>query len=260
LASYTRQDARQVSVSFLETMKSKSARGYLTRIGTVFNKATVEWGLGISNPFVGIELKNEGRDSKDVLPFTLDELKAIASSCVVRDDDVAWVAALQMNTGARIQEITKLRVEDVVLDAPIPHIKIQEHYDLGRSVKTSGSNRDVPLLGMSLWAASRALSQSSGHHGWLFRFGDGMATGTGGNRVNDWLKPMTKAGLSSHSFRHGVITRLTLGEVNQGLIDQIAGHASKSMSRVASGYFGGWPLAKLWDALQKIAIPAPSTD
>jgi integrase len=81
----------------------------------------------------------------------------------------------------------------------------------------------------------------------------------GTTSTNQWLKTLTTTGRTSHSFRHAVITRLTLAEVSQGVIDGIVGHASQMMSRVASGYFHGYPLATLRDALAQIALPAPPT-
>jgi hypothetical protein len=62
----------------------------------------------------------------------------------------------------------------------------------------------------------------------------------------------------SHSFRYAVETRLTYAGVSQSIIDSVLGHESKTKSRIASGYFGGWPLVQLRDALETIALPAPT--
>jgi hypothetical protein len=51
---------------------------------------------------------------------------------------------------------------------------------------------------------------------------------------------------------------LTHADVPQGVIDAMTGHASQTKSRIASGYFGGYPLATLQAALLKIALPLPS--
>jgi hypothetical protein len=100
LAAYTRQDARKVSETFLASMKSTSARVYINKISAVINKAKVEWQLSCVNPFSSLDIRNEGDDAKVVEDFTLPELEKIAAACLHRDDDVAWVVALQLATGA----------------------------------------------------------------------------------------------------------------------------------------------------------------
>jgi hypothetical protein len=197
LQSYTRAHARKVCDGFLQRMKTRSARVYISRIVSVFNRAIREWELNCSNPFASLDIKGEGRDAKKVVAFTLEELQAIAAACLSRNDDIAWVAGMQLATGARIQEIAGLRVEDLQLDDPIPHIKIREHYDLGRHIKNTGSERDIPLLGVGLWGAQSALASSGGHNGWLVRYGS-MSPGNTTNLVNRWLLELTGTAKRSH--------------------------------------------------------------
>lgn len=54
------------------------------------------------------------------------------------------------DTGARISELTGLEAADVILDSVIPHIKIRPNQT--RILKTSQSERDIPLVGASLHA------------------------------------------------------------------------------------------------------------
>ena len=75
----------------------------------------------------------------------------------------------------------------------------------------------------------------------------------------DWLmKVIPGTPKRSHSFRYAVETRLTYAGVAQSKIDSILGHESKTKSAIASGYFGGWKLEQLRDALQTIALPVPA--
>jgi hypothetical protein len=48
-----------------------------------------------------------------------------------------------------------LERNDVVLDAPIPHITLQPNS--ARGPKTGSSERSVPLVGASLWAATQTV-------------------------------------------------------------------------------------------------------
>lgn len=56
--------------------------------------------------------------------------------------------ALQIDSGCRLGEATGLAISDIHLDTPVPYVKIQPHP--WRSLKTANSERDVPLVGMSL--------------------------------------------------------------------------------------------------------------
>jgi hypothetical protein len=107
LVEYSRQDARKVADKLSTGLKTKTVRVYLSRISAVFNRGLKEWQLSCTNPFVSLDLKHEGRDSKKVETFTFEELEMIASACITADNEVAWVSAMQMAPGARVQEISR---------------------------------------------------------------------------------------------------------------------------------------------------------
>jgi integrase len=105
-------------------------------------------------------------------------------------------------------------MEDVVLNHDTPHIHIHPHVTLGRTLKTDTSERKVPLVGVTLWAAQKAVEDSKrakGKPGWLFRryASDGVIDATtAANAINKWLKAVTKTKKTSHSFRHAMRDRL----------------------------------------------------
>ena len=70
-----------------------------------------------------------------------------------------WLVALLCDSGLRLGEATALAKDDLVLDRPIPHIKVKPHPQ--RILKTVGSEREVPLIGISLWAAKRIKNNGS---------------------------------------------------------------------------------------------------
>ena len=67
------------------------------------------------------------------------------------DDENRWLLSLISDTGMRLSEAAGLASDDIVLDADIPHINVRPHP--WRRLKTKGSERLVPLVGASLWAA-----------------------------------------------------------------------------------------------------------
>ena len=54
----------------------------------------------------------------------------------------------------RLSEAVGLLVDDIVLDADQPHINLTIHPH--RRLKTDASERIIPLVGCSLWAASES--------------------------------------------------------------------------------------------------------
>ena len=73
------------------------------------------------------------------------------------DDDLRWLLALLIDSGLGLGEASGLATDDIVLDHEIPHVKVKPHP--WRRLKTIGSERDVPLVGISLWAAKRIKEQ-----------------------------------------------------------------------------------------------------
>ena len=63
------------------------------------------------------------------------------------------------DTGMRLAEAAGLHISDIRLDDEgIPFVRIQPHP--WRRLKTVGSERDVPLVGSSLWAAWRIVQNT----------------------------------------------------------------------------------------------------
>ena len=69
------------------------------------------------------------------------------------DDDLRWLIALLSDTGMRLGEAVGLLNSDIILDTDTPHLKLIPHP--WRRLKTSGSERKIPLVGASLWSARR---------------------------------------------------------------------------------------------------------
>jgi integrase len=239
-------------------VKTGTVRREINRIKAVFNVGLIEFDLGsVTNPFEKLRIANEEQDAENREPFTAEELRAIGEACQDQDDDIRHIIALQADTGARLSEIVGLRVEDLVLDHETPHIHIRPHPKLGRTLKTDASERKLPLVGMALWAAQRALeaSRRPGHkNGWLFpRYAsDGEIKAThASNAINKWLKTVTKTDKTSHSFRHAMRDRLRHVNAPQDIQDAIGGWGSRT---VGMGYGEGYRLDQLKSYLQKVVL------
>ncbi|HZH52726.1 MAG TPA: tyrosine-type recombinase/integrase [Microvirga sp.] len=259
LEAYRREHANAVRDFLLARGgKTGTVRRDLNRIKAVFNVGLTEFDLwAIKSPFEKLRIVNEDQDAEKREPFTTQELQAINQACHERNDDIRHIIALQADTGARLGEIVGLRVEDVVLDHATPHIYIRPYPKLGRTLKTDASERRVPLVGMALWAAQKAVEaakRAKGKPGWLFlRYasdGDIKSTNAA-NAINKWLRAVTKTDKTSHSFRHTMRDRMRHVGMPSDIQDAIGGWGTKT---VGMGYGEGYRLEQLKGWLGKVVL------
>ena len=92
-------------------------------------------------------------------------------------------------------------------------------------MKTRGSQRQIPLVGSSLWAAKRVKETNTASP---YAFPEyTSAKGTNSNSasaaINKWLEPRVPEGCVVHSFRHSMRDRLRAVQCPSDVIDQIGG-------------------------------------
>src|SRR6476620_10318588 len=115
-----------------------------------------------------------------------------------------------MESGARPSEIVNLTAAQIVLDAPIPFIRIRAE---GRLLKTDHSERDIPLVGLALEAMKRH------RNGFLRYFDKGSNLSATLMKYMKARKLLPTPKLSVYSFRHAFKDRLKAVEAPEELID-----------------------------------------
>jgi len=103
------------------------------------------------NPFDGLRFKNVVY--KDIPPFSVDWLqnKILAKGALDSlNEDARLIVYALIETGCRPSEIANLQQEHIILDAPVPYLKIRP--TANRKLKSKSASRDLPLLGVSLEA------------------------------------------------------------------------------------------------------------
>jgi integrase len=253
--NYSRQEVLEWRDELLKTTKTATFKRRLDSINAVFRKACAEFQLILPNPFEKLTIHGDGLDSEKREPYTLAELASIKKAVEAKNDDMRWIIGLQIETGARLGEIVGLRSDDLRLNHPVPHMKIRPHLSLGRRLKNKQSERDVPLVGVSLWSAQQALKASP--KGWLFpRYAanhDIRAT-YASNTLVKWLKRTVsrEAGIGNHSFRHSMLDRLRDSGCPEPVAQQIVGHGPQTITR---GYGKGYALETLVAYLDQAKLP-----
>ena len=158
LHEYTRQDA----LKFRDYLLAKGLAGSsVTRVfnslTSVINFAISEYALDVKNPFSRVYYDRSHKVKKR-LPVPIEVIRQIQHECSRIDDDMRWLIALISDTGMRLSEAAGLHTDDIVLGDAVPHLIVQTHP--WRGLKTPSSERHIPLVGASLWAAQSIIHQS----------------------------------------------------------------------------------------------------
>lgn len=252
LVDVTRDEANAFVRHELEAgAKTTTVKRVLSTVKAVFNLAIVEKSLSTPNPFNKLLIPGLGEDTEEREPFDISELITLATESQRLDDDIRWLLALLIDQGGRLAEFVGLELSDFHLDTPIPFVRIEKKP--WRSLKTSGSTRDVPLVGISLWAAQRITATASKQQRFAFpRYTDGKtckATSASAT-LNDWI---ASQGIekTTHSFRHSMRDRLRQVNAPKDIQDAVGGWGKQT---IADNYGHGYALQTMQEWLKKVAL------
>ena len=249
ITSYSSSEAAQFrDWCFEQGMNINTVKRVFASLRSIINLTMREHGIEGSNAFSGTFMPDRG-DTSTRQPIPADKLRTIQQRCQTTDDEPRWLVALISDTGMRLSEAAGLAREDIVLDADIPHIIIRPHP--WRRLKTKGSERTLPLVGCSLWAARRAV-EASQHSPYLFpRYCNdkGCKSNSASAALNKWLKQTIGDGYVMHSFRHSMRDRLRVVNCPSEMIDQIGGWSKRS---VGESYGEGFEVGQLHAHLKDI--------
>jgi integrase len=188
-------------------------------------------------------------DAKRRKPIPIDVIRKIQQECLCIGDEARWLVALISDTGMRLSEAAGLHIDDIKLDEEVPHIDLKPHS--WRTLKTKGSQRQIPLVGASLWAAKRvkANSNASPYAFPKYTSAKGTNANSASAAINKWLKPRVPEGCVVHSFRHSLRDRLRAVQCPSDMIDQIGGWATAG---VGQAYGEGYGVSNTADWVKKI--------
>ena len=218
-------------------------------IKAVVNFVVLEQGLTCSNPFNGVYLYSDN-SSKKRKPIATNNLKAIQAKCMEVDDDLRHLVSLISDTGMRLSEATGLMNSDINLDCDYPHIVLTPYPH--RTLKTLSSERIVPLVGKSLWAARRIIETTDSLYCFpRYTSASGCNANSASAAINKWIKTVAGSEAVIHGLRHSFRDRLRAVETPSEIIDQLGGWSLKS---VGQGYGDGYQLNILSKWIEKIVI------
>ena len=242
LSAYNRSDALAFRDRLLaRRVTTATVKRNFECIRAVWNYSAREHGLECNNPFANMNYGN-GVASKVRKPIPIENIRQIQQVCFEMDDDIRWLIALLSDTGMRLGEAVGLLKEDIILEHDVPHVRLVPYS--WRRLKTKGSQRDVPLVGASLWACQRLLEANNDS---IFAFprycNEKTANANSASgALNKWLQDYVPEGCVIHSFRHSFRDRLRAVQCPSDMIDQIGGWATAG---VGQAYGEGYELEAL---------------
>ena len=149
------------------------------------------------NPFDRVRLKKDVKVRRSPISSETIENKILAEGKLDGlHNDFQLLVKLLINTGMRPIEAIGLELKDFVLDHEIPYAHVRQNSV--RVLKTPHSERRIPLLGVSLYAAKELRQQG----GWGKRLGKNMYATTIINRHFRANNTFKKEKQSFYSLRH----------------------------------------------------------
>ena len=227
-------------------LSPSSVSRIFSSVRAVINLSISESGLNCSNAFTRTflpEVKERKRK-----PILIEDIYRIQKECLKINDEKRLLIALISDTGMRLSEAAGLAWSDVNLTHEFPHINLVPHP--WRSLKTVGSERQIPLVGAGL-ESIKIMHKQYVKTQFLFNTYTNR-NGCNGNSasaaLNKWLKLRVPYGVI-HSFRHSMRDRLRHANINSEIIDEICGW---SMQSVGQKYGIGHTLEQKHKALNSI--------
>jgi integrase len=230
-------------------MSASSVKRVIASVRAILNLVIKERGLSRPNIFNGVFIPKD-LDKRSRPPVPSGEIQKIQNECKSADDEPRWLIALISDTGVRLAEACGLLCSDIKLTDAVPHLVIREHP--WRRLKTSSSNRDVPLVGAALWAAKRIMEQP-GQFAFPKYCSQALCkANSASTTLNKWLRPRVSEDCVIHSFRHSLRDRLRAVECPPDIADAIGGWTTVG---VGQGYGKGYGLAVKRKWMQQFASP-----
>jgi integrase len=237
LEGLARDHARQYRDQRLATgVKTTTLQRELAVLRAIVNVACREIPLNLKNPFDSLVIPNANKDATKRIPYLNDEWKILVNAAIQADDEPRRIVVVLANTGARLAEVVGLRKQD--FDPVAGTINILSH--ASRSLKTTASERIIPLLPAALKALQTQLTSSTTD--FLFpAYTNALKTNNGGASaiLNKWAKKFVAA-KTMHSFRHTFRDALRAVMCPESIAKEIGGWSSTHDMSV--GYGQGYPI------------------
>ena len=235
---------RKMTIPKEHKLSISKVNAYLTQASSLFNWAVNNLDIE-RNPFHGLKLQDKvaGKDKR--LPFTDDDLIAIFSSKEFQTNKrkhsyYYWLPLLGLYTGARIEELCQLYLEDIYEVDGVWVFDLNENHD--KKLKNEPSHRVFPVhtqlivYGFLDYISSLKKKKVKRLFPELNKRRDGYSQSAVNWFSRFWQRlPVDHSRKSFHSFRHTALDRLKQKGIPKEQLVAVSGHKDESM---ATGWYG----------------------
>ena len=248
LDNYSTTDAARFRDHLLDRgLVTSTVKRVFAIIRAIINLSIQEYGLSCKNAFARTYIPDL-EDSIKRQPIPIDIIRDIQKECIKINDPNRWLIALISDTGTRLSEALGLKVSDIKLNEKIPYLNITPNS--ARRLKTKSSERQIPLIGSSLWAAKQICSNVKDEFAFPhYTVKVYCHTNSASAALNKWLKPRIPKGYVIHSLRHSMRDRLRAVNCPTEIIDQVGGW---SIQKIGHKYGKGFELMQIYEWIKNI--------
>jgi len=250
----------------------------LTFLNAIYNAGRKVLQLPPVSPFSGVEVPQPRNRKPRRLPLDTADLEKIFGCPLYTQrqrprggagEAAAWLPVMALFTGARLEELALLRLQDIGCQDGIWYCDITDlddetatpDADTQRRLKNTASRRRVPIhpellrLGLLRYVESIESTNAT----WLF---PDMRPDCKGKRSGNWSKwwgryRRTAIGITGrlkpfHSFRHTFRHACREAEIDEEATEALMGHESQSTGR---RYGAGYSLKALDRLIRRVGYP-----
>lgn len=257
--------AEVIEMPGMKKLHSLTINKYLNSFNGLFNWA-VRSGHCQTNPFEGLSLRTDKVNQQPPRTgFTEAQLQTVMKAVLTLSDSQSeqhkWGTLIAIHSGARLNEIAQLHIEDVRQVDGVWCFDINQKAGTLKKLKNAASQRLVPihpqLIEYGFLAYLDDVKSAPGNERLFPRFTYSKSDGYGrnlGRWVNESLLPdldiKTKQ-LTFHSFRHTMVGKLFAAEVPEAHVMALVGH-EHGTTTLKTYNRGGFPMRLLLAALEKV--------
>lgn len=231
------QSLEEVIKTATSTISLTTFNNYVKNLTTFFSYAIRE-GYCERNPFDGLRVKQRGKVSEERSVFTEEDLRRLFSKEVYASVSSSkpnqyWLPLLGLYTGARLNELCQLYLDDVVTINGVDCLHIRASRP-DQKLKTASSERLVPIHSKlkELGFIEFIRKQRAAGHRRVFpeltchkKHGYGAAPSKWFTRVREQLGFRDgEVQKDFHSFRHTIADHLKQKGISEALVGGLLGH------------------------------------
>ena len=173
------------------------------------------------------------------------QLSTLVQACKNKDDDVRWLLALQLDLGCRLTEVTGLALSDLRLNVGLPYVSFQSNQ--WRVLKNISCKRNIPLVGVSLWAAYKVVESAKRRQIYAFpRYTNESQckVNSASATINKWIRSLD-IDKTTHDLQCTMRDRLKKTGAPKSVQDFVGGYENKSRTGNCRMIYGLEQL-KIW--------------